>query len=461
MTTTKASARIKSTDTSAIPSLFQGMLPLYSPLAQMDARNTHRMLSDYEALKSRLASEQQAESAGKEMQVLASARVLELVRELVAERSVDRRYAERLADACSSLEAQVERPSMIPQTKDMILQIALARIGLEQSVIGRSEQGDGFATYKVYTQEKKEPYQITINDDVMSAKDPVKEVAKIAHLAIFGKIGEIAGSDLSPVRPAPLEACATMGITPEDLASRIVNYDSREEYGGIALNFFTYHGDGIQSTMNFSPSLTGSDLLEAIDSAILSMHNASNKPYVVSVLTKYAEDKEFHPCVLDVPEDIRGQAAIIDLVGRKFIGYGRLTFEEREGYHDIGASMPEIMLELLPEKIRRACESMAGVKAPKQVELTSEEYASLIEGIESLIDAYYSADGDEAGLCKQALENFQEAVDLLASGKEGIPQGLGSLRDGKSKDSMLAAAKFICDEITDMQENGLLRVVSE
>jgi len=460
-------ARVKTPGPGQAPNLSH-ILPLYHPIQSPDIRKAK---ADIEALiekESKLASFTPAGYVSKSNQVLGSAMVYELAKEVVDASRKSSYYKAGLLEAVAGIETGSEsgRQSVATPEKKLtvsvlenIVKAALLEIGEGESLIAKSERKDGFFAFTVANRDGI--YTIRIFDDLVKSEDPVRAVADLAHMIMKGKARPNAESETRKRRdtiPPARESANEMGVAPEALTRRTLEYEGIMIIGNIPCHQFLYMGAGIESSMLIPVSKQGDELLDSLDARIIDLHNLSKKPYVGSFLEAYFERKATKPYINDIPEESRMAAKILDHLKTSSIGNKlKMTQGEKNEYEDNGIEMHELHIELLPEGIQKAYAYLEGIEAPKQVVISTSEMGRIMAALESFKTSVLCQDEE---ICAEAKDNIEKAVLLLVTQSEEIPKGLAGIKKFKGS-ATTRALSFIENELTRHEMEGTILIVEE
>jgi len=460
-------ARVKTPEPGQVPNLSH-ILPLYHPIHSPDERKAR---ADIEALiekESKRTSYRPAEYVSKSHQVIGSAMIYELAKEAVDARRKSSYYKAALFEAVDGIQTESGNRNSPPQTPEKVLTVtvlenivkaALLEIGEGESLIARSERMDGFFAFTVAIRDGI--YTIRIFDDMMKSEDPVRAVADLAHIIMKGKARPSAESETRKRRdtlPPARESALEMGIAQEDLKRRMLRYEGLMLSGTNPCYAFLYMGAGIESSMMVPVSKQGDELLDAIDSRIIDMHNLSNKPYVASFLEAYFEKKATKPYIGEIPQESRMAAKILDHLKTSSVGNRiQMTQSDKNEYEDNGIEVHELHIELLPEDIQKAYANLEGIEAPKQVVVSKSEMGRIMAALDSFKTSVLCQDEK---ICGEAKDNIEKAVLLLVTQSEDIPRGLADMERFKGS-ATVKALYFIENELTRYEMDNTILVVEE
>lgn len=167
-------------------------------------------------------------------------------------------------------------------------------------------------------------FVLTINDETCKIMLPVKVMENpdpVAFAMDYVRKQGIATRDEErqkklerrrASRP-PSQPVASLGIEQADLDRRNATYDGIEQKSG--LHFFTYLGEGTESTVGVAPDRTGRSLLAELDRKIFGLHIQFNTPFPASVLEEISTSTKSTPWIESIAQgNIKAVAKVLDIL---------------------------------------------------------------------------------------------------------------------------------------------------
>jgi hypothetical protein len=375
-------------------------------------------------------------------QILASYVVVETISALVSAVDAKNAYEELLLSHASALfqkrnrasspaaEDAAKSPDARPLSDEQAVVLALRGMGLNAKVTERKTTPSGIYIALTVNVEG-ESCRIGISPRLMEAEDPVAEAEKSIRRFGIRTREEERGMMLERRRQSrpPALPVESLGIDATRLERRKFTYDGRDDINGG--NYFTYMGDGIESTFCISPDIRGKDLLAELDRRIFELHiKEKNVPFDASVIEEASGSFRSSLQIESIGQGgLKAIAKALDrMVFDPDINTRMVPAEYRESFVALRESVVfKRWLEVREKGVLKSGEEESFMRAmeildhPAQrlvnairKEYTGQNGSVSIEG-EMIIEATVGFHRDApSGVCDEAVANIRKAYSMVS-----------------------------------------------